>query len=172
MPSKRPKQYPTKTLGHSEGYYLLAYNETIVDLHQHENLFLCHVIKNRYRFFTKPVWGYRMTTKICQHCGHIGEPTTQGAGSFFVDVMIWMVFISFTLFSAFLPFLLIPLAWTIYHIITYKSITCPKCEDFEMVRLNSRKGKAAMLRFHGHSDVVRHSGLTPHHSNLPPRVAH
>ena len=93
-----------------------------------------------------------MTTKICQHCGHIGEPTAQGAGSFFVDIMIWMVFISFTLFSAFLPFLLIPLAWTIFHAITYKSITCPECENFEMVRINSRKGRAAMERFHGESN--------------------
>lgn len=104
-----------------------------------------------------------MTTKICQHCGHIGEPTSQGVGSFFVDVMIWMVFISFTLFSAFLPFMLIPLAWTIYHLIVYKSITCPECENYEMVGLNSRKGKTAMERFHGEHAV---------HSSLPPHTAH
>ena len=106
-----------------------------------------------------------MTTKICQHCGHIGEPTTQGAGSFFVDALLWMVFTSFTLFSAFLPFMLVPLGWTIYHIIVYKSITCPKCENFEMVGLNSRKGKAAMLRFHGELDPKLHP-------SMPPPVAH
>gem|GEM_PF-1730843 len=113
----------------------------------------------------KSLSGCKMTTKICQHCGHIGEPTTQGVGSFFVDAMIWMVCTSLTLFSAFLPIMLIPLAWTVFHIMTYKSITCPKCENFEMVKLHSRKGKAAMLRFHGES----HSNM---HSTLPPTVAH
>jgi hypothetical protein len=86
-------------------------------------------------------------------------------GSFFVDVMIWMVFISFTLFSAFLPFLLIPLAWSIYHITTYKTITCPECENLEMVRINSHKGKLAMTRFHGQ----RPPSL---HTTMPPPIAH
>jgi hypothetical protein len=106
-----------------------------------------------------------MTTKICQHCGHIGEPTTQGVGSFFVDAMIWMVCTSLTLFSAFLPIMLIPLAWTIFHLITYKSITCPKCENFDMVKIDSRKGKAAMARFHGESDIK-------FHTITPPPIAH
>lgn len=101
-----------------------------------------------------------MKNKICNHCGYIGEPTTQGAGSFFVDAMLWLVFASFTLFSAFLPFMLIPLGWTIFHIITYKSITCPKCENFEMVSLDSKKGKQAQLRFHGKIESVSHPPMS------------
>lgn len=102
-----------------------------------------------------------MTTKICKNCGHIGEPTVQGAGSFFVDALLWLVFASFTLFSAFLPFMLIPLGWTIFHLITYKSITCPKCENFDMVSLNSKKGKQAKARFHKDEEPQSDSELPP-----------
>jgi hypothetical protein len=104
-----------------------------------------------------------MKKKICHNCGYIGEPIGQGAGSFFVDALIWMVFASFTLLSAFLPLLLVPLGWTIYHIIVYKSVTCPKCENFDMVSLNSRKGKQAQLQFHGKQEheVDDHSMVPP-----------
>ena len=87
-----------------------------------------------------------MKTKICTTCGYVGKPTTQGIGSFFVDALIWMVIASFTLFTAFLPLMLIPIGWTIFHLITYKTITCPKCENYDMVGLNSKKGKQAKAR--------------------------
>ena len=102
-----------------------------------------------------------MKNKICKNSGHVGQPISQGIGSFFVDAMLWMVFASFTLFSAFLPFMLIPLGWTIFHLIVYKSITCPKCENFDMVSLDSKKGKEAMARFHKDSDPLNQSQYTP-----------
>ncbi len=82
-----------------------------------------------------------MKDKVCKGCGYIGKPTTQGLGSFFVDGMLWLVFSSFTLFSAFFPLMLIPIGWTIFHLITYRTITCPKCENLDMVSLNSARGK-------------------------------
>lgn len=91
-----------------------------------------------------------MKTKICTSCGYVGKPTTQGLGSFAVDVFIWMVFASFTLFTALLPLMIIPLAWTIFHIATYKTITCPQCENFDMVGLDSKKGMHALHHQHPH----------------------
>ena len=106
--------------------------------------------------------GGKMKNKICMDCGHIGQPTTQGVGSFFVDLMIWMVISSFTLFTAFLPLMLIPIGWTIYHFITYKTITCPNCENLEMVSLTSRRGKQALASRQGKhttKSLHTHNGL-------------
>jgi len=97
-----------------------------------------------------------MKTKICTSCGYVGQPTTQGMGSFAVDALLWMVFASFTLLTAFLPFMLIPLGWTIFHIATYKTITCPQCENFDMVGLQSKKGIKAAQHQHYH-DHAAHS---------------
>lgn len=100
-----------------------------------------------------------MKEKICVSCGYIGQPTTQGMGSFFVDLIIWMVITSFTLFTAFLPLLLIPLSWTIFHIATYKTITCPKCENLDMVSMTSTKGKRALKLKHDKHEPA------PHHTH-------
>jgi len=98
-----------------------------------------------------------MKTKICTSCGYVGKPTTQGLGSFAVDALLWMVFASFTLLTAFLPLLLIPIGWTIFHIATYKTITCPQCENFDMVGLKSKKGIKAAQHQHYHEDHAAHS---------------
>lgn len=104
-----------------------------------------------------------MKTKICHNCGYVGKPTSQGAGSFFVDAMLWLVFASMTMLSAFLPLMLVPLGWTIYHIAVYNSVTCPECENFDMVSLDSRKGREAQAHFHGKHEHVGddHSGASP-----------
>ena len=91
-----------------------------------------------------------MKEKICKNCGYVGIPTSQGLGSFFVDAMLWLIFTSFTLFSAFFPLLLLPLGWTIFHLITYKTITCPKCGNLDMVSLTSAKGKEILGHKHDH----------------------
>ena len=83
-----------------------------------------------------------MKTKICAYCGHVGKPIPQAKSSFVVDAFIWMITLSLTAFSGLVPLLLIPLAWTLYHIAKFNSVKCPKCECLEMVPLNSRKGKA------------------------------
>ena len=92
-----------------------------------------------------------MKDRICTYCGYIGQPTTQGLGSFFVDGFIWLVVSSIVLMSGIFPLLLIPVSWTIYHIAKYKTTTCPRCENLDMVSLGSKKGKA----------VLRHDPGTP-----------
>lgn len=85
-----------------------------------------------------------MKDRICTHCYYVGQPTTQGMGSFAVDALMWMIFFSLSMFSSIFPLMLIPLAWTAYHILIYNKSTCPKCGRLNMVSLDSRKGKRAL----------------------------
>lgn len=88
-----------------------------------------------------------MKQRVCTNCGYVGEPIAQCASSFFVDAFIWLTSMSVTLFTGFLPLLLIPLAWTTYHIVKYRTVKCPKCENLDMVSKNSAKGKEALQHF-------------------------
>ena len=85
-----------------------------------------------------------MKNKVCTECGYVGRPIPQLKSSFAVDVGMWLYFAFLTALSQFFPLLLIPLAWTIYHIARFNSVKCPKCESLEMVRMNSKKGKRAL----------------------------
>ena len=78
-----------------------------------------------------------MKDKICTNCGYVGKPTSQGLDSFLVDGLIWLIVISFTAVTMFLPLLLIPFAWSIYHIAMYNKVACPKCENLDMVRIKN-----------------------------------
>jgi len=85
-----------------------------------------------------------MKNKVCTECGHIGQPIPQKKSSFIVDMAIWSYFLFLTAMSQILPLLLIPAAWTIYHIVMFSRVKCPHCESLEMVSMNSRKGKATI----------------------------
>ncbi len=85
-----------------------------------------------------------MKERICTSCYHVGKPIKQGPGSFFVDAMIWMVFISLSILSAIFVLMIIPVVWTLYHLWVYDKTTCPKCERIAMVSLTSRKGREAL----------------------------
>jgi len=82
-----------------------------------------------------------MKNKICTECGYIGKPIPQALSSFFVDAIVWLVFLFLAGASQFLFLLIVPLIWTVYHIVRFSSVKCPKCESLDMVRLNSRRGK-------------------------------
>jgi hypothetical protein len=82
--------------------------------------------------------------RICTACYYVGKPTTQGKESFFVDALIWLCFGSFTILSAMIPLIIIPIAWTTFHLAVYNKTTCPKCGKLNMVSLNSRKGRDAL----------------------------
>ena len=91
-----------------------------------------------------------MKDRICTHCYHVGKPITQGMGSFAVDALMWMIFLSLSMCSSIFPLMLIPLGWTIYHIAIYRKSTCPECGRLNMVSMTSKKGKKALKG----SDVV------------------
>ncbi len=85
-----------------------------------------------------------MKDRICTSCFHVGKPTKQGPGSFFVDALIWLSFISFSVLSSIFILMIIPIAWTAYHIYLYDKTTCPECGRLNMVSLTSRKGREAL----------------------------
>lgn len=87
-----------------------------------------------------------MQEKICTECGFEGKPVAQCKMSFIVDVAIWMTAVNLFFFTGFLPIMLIPVAWTTYHLIKFNSVKCPECESLNMVSKNGRAGKQAMLR--------------------------
>lgn len=87
-----------------------------------------------------------MKDKICTSCGYEGKPVAQCKMSFMVDVALWITAINLVAFTALLPLLLIPAAWTTFHVIKFNSVKCPECESLDMVSKSSRKGKAAVAR--------------------------
>ena len=90
-----------------------------------------------------------MADRVCKSCGYVGKAEHQSWGTFFVDAFIWLVFGSLTLFSGLLFVLLIPLAWTIYHLALFSNTQCPKCKSLDMVSKGSRKGKAVLKHERG-----------------------
>jgi len=84
-----------------------------------------------------------MKDHICTHCGHVGKPIPQSKESFFVDAFIWGVVGSFALMTGVMPILIIPAAWTVYHVLKFNTTKCPECLSLDMVPLDSRKGKEA-----------------------------
>lgn len=82
-----------------------------------------------------------MKNHICTHCGHVGKPIPQSKESFFVDAFIWGIVGSFALMTGVMPVLIIPAAWSVYHILKFNTTKCPECLSLDMVGMNSRKGR-------------------------------
>ena len=87
-----------------------------------------------------------MKEKVCTSCGYTGEAINQCLGSFILDALVWFVTIGAIAVTALIPLIVIPVGWTIFHIVNFKS-KCPKCENLDMVSKTSSKGRAAL----GHS---------------------
>ena len=85
-----------------------------------------------------------MKNRVCTSCSFVGKPVNQCIESFFVDAFIWATVGSFALMTGLIPVLLIPVAWTLYHLVKFGTTKCPECGDLEMVSLESRKGRDAL----------------------------
>lgn len=85
-----------------------------------------------------------MKERVCTSCGFEGKPINQSFESFFVDAFIWGIVGSFALMTGLIPALVIPAAWTLYHIAKFGDTKCPQCKNLEMVSKTSRKGRAAL----------------------------
>jgi len=85
-----------------------------------------------------------MKNRVCTSCGLVGKPVKQCIESFFVDAFIWATVGSFALMTGLIPVLLIPAAWTLYHLAKFGTTKCPACGDLEMVSVNSRRGREAI----------------------------
>lgn len=87
-----------------------------------------------------------MKDRICTSCGFEGKPIKQCYESFFVDAFIWGTVGSFAVVTGLLPLLAVPAAWTLYHLLKFKTTKCPECGDLEMVSKESHKGREALDR--------------------------
>jgi predicted RNA-binding Zn-ribbon protein involved in translation (DUF1610 family) len=85
-----------------------------------------------------------MKNRVCTSCGLVGKPVNQCIESFFVDAFIWATVGSFALMTGLIPVLLIPAAWTLYHLAKFGNTKCPECGDLEMVSVTSRRGREAI----------------------------
>lgn len=87
-----------------------------------------------------------MKDRICTSCEFEGKPIKQCIESFLVDAFVWGTVGSFALVTGLLPLLAIPTAWTLYHLVKFKTTKCPSCGSLDMVSKNSSKGRAALER--------------------------
>lgn len=85
-----------------------------------------------------------MKSRVCTSCGFVGQAVPQDKDSFLLDGLFWLAFGSFTLMSGLLPLMLIPLAWTLYHLAKFNTTQCPECSSLDMVDVNSRKGRKTL----------------------------
>jgi len=85
--------------------------------------------------------------KICRSCGYQGKPINQCIESFLLDLFVWLIVGSVTLMTGLFPLLVIPAAWTVYHIINFRT-KCPECGNLDMVSLKSEKGKNMLAHTH------------------------
>jgi len=65
---------------------------------------------------------------ICPRCGYQGQPVTRMKGSFWIELLLWFLFI--------LPGLVYSL-WRL----TTRTRVCPKCEEPNMIPLDTPKGQ-------------------------------
>lgn len=88
-----------------------------------------------------------MKMKVCSSCGYMGKAVNQCFESFLVDLFVWLIVGSVALMTGLLPLLVIPAAWTVYHIVRFKT-KCPECGNLDMVSVNSSKGKNVLAHTH------------------------
>jgi hypothetical protein len=85
-----------------------------------------------------------MKDRVCTSCGYVGKPIKQCVESFLVDAFVWGIVGSFALMTGIMPVLVIPAAWTLYHLAKFGTTKCPHCNSLDMVSMDSRKGRAAL----------------------------
>lgn len=88
-----------------------------------------------------------MKSKICSSCGYKGKAINQCFESFLLDLMLWLIVGGLSLMTGLLPLLVIPAAWTVYHIVNFRS-KCPECGNLDMVSTRSAKGKQTLAHTH------------------------
>ena len=82
-----------------------------------------------------------MKTKVCASCGYIGKPVHDEWSSFLLDLMAWLFAFVIAAITGIIPLVLAGPAFSIYHLVVFRSRKCPKCGDLEMVSMESSTGK-------------------------------
>jgi len=87
-----------------------------------------------------------MKDRVCTSCGFVGKPKKQCFESFLVDAFIWATVGSFALMTGLVVALVLPAAWTVFHLLKFKTTKCPSCESLDMVSMTSRRGREALAK--------------------------
>jgi hypothetical protein len=71
--------------------------------------------------------------KYCLTCGTVGAPTRRTQGSFFIELVLWFLFV-------------VPgLVYSIWRL-TSREWACPACGSPTMIPMDSPKARAALCR--------------------------
>ena len=73
-----------------------------------------------------------MKSKMCCHCGFVGEPIMDGIGSLTIDLVAWLSGIVLLAMTGTIYFVALGPMVSIWHLFTFRSHRCPKCRRMEM----------------------------------------
>lgn len=79
-----------------------------------------------------------MTNKICTSCGYIGKPVHDEYSSLLLDVFAWGGSFVLAAITGIIFLAAIGPAFSIWHIVTFRSHRCPKCGNWEMHRIQNK----------------------------------
>ncbi len=82
-----------------------------------------------------------MKTKICKSCGYVGKPIADDKSSFILDAWVWLLCFAISAITGIIPLILLAPAFSVLHLIKFKSMKCPSCGNLDMVGLHSHSGK-------------------------------
>lgn len=90
-----------------------------------------------------------MKSKVCTSCGYIGKPVHDEWSSLMLDAIAWVLWFVIAAITGIIPLALLGPAYSVYHIIMFRSKKCPKCGNLDMVRLESHGGKQMLSPHEG-----------------------
>lgn len=94
-----------------------------------------------------------MKTKVCTSCGYVGTPIHDDLSSFALDFFAWVLWFAIAGITGIFPLAILGPAFTVYHLMMFRTKKCPKCGNLDMVGLHSHYGQQI---------------LTPHEGGLQP----
>lgn len=72
-----------------------------------------------------------MGKRVCPNCGYVGKPKKKTKGSFWIEVILWLMFI--------VPGIL----YSVWRISSREKV-CPKCGNPHMIPLDSPRGRKVL----------------------------
>ena len=75
-----------------------------------------------------------MKPRECSHCGYIGKPAHDEYSSLLIDLFAWLFCIVAAVITANIYIVMLGVAVTLWHVLTFRSHRCPRCGEWEMHR--------------------------------------
>lgn len=84
-----------------------------------------------------------MKAKVCESCGYVGKPVHDEYSSLLLDVFFWGFSFIIASITGIIPLVVVGPAFSVWHMITFRSHRCPKCGDWEMHSFQHRHSPKA-----------------------------